>query len=594
MDQTNPSQPQSPASGTPDRAALDAELMREIEDALGDMSLEDMMNDRSGAMRGAAPVKGERQLRTGTIFRVHDGEVYVEFDPKRQGVCPVTQFEQEPKPGEKYDFFEERFDPFEGLWVISRPGATHKGDLDNLSAGMIVEARCVGMNKGGLDMEVSHHKAFMPAGQVDIRHIEDISVFLGEKFPCKIIELRREKGRMVLSRKAVILEERARMRDQVLAELEVGQTKTATITSLQQYGAFADIGGVDGLIHIGDISHERIKDPSEVLKAGQVVQVKVLRIDRESKPIKIALGLKQTMSDPALNAMGEIEAGATLTGRVTKLMDFGAFVEVAPGIEGLIHVSEMSWTERVKHPSKLINVGDEVECKVLEVDSKNKRISLGLKQLQSNPWDELELKHPVGTQVEGEVKSVTDFGVFVDIGLGIDGLVHISDLAWTKKFAHPSEKYKKGDKIRATVLGIDKANEKFSLGVKQLERDPWDNIKTRYKVGTAIDGSITKLTDFGAFVELEEGIEGLIYVSEIADHRIEKPSDVLKVGDKVRAEILSIEPKDRRIGLSIKQLGRSEERANYEKYMGESSKKTSMGDLLGDKLKAALGGKKDE
>ena len=384
MDQTNPSQPQSPASGTPDRAALDAELMREIEDALGDMSLEDMMNDRSGAMRGAAPVKGERQLRTGTIFRVHDGEVYVEFDPKRQGVCPVAQFEQEPKPGEKYDFFEERFDPFEGLWVISRPGATHKGDLDNLSAGMIVEARCVGMNKGGLDMEVSHHKAFMPAGQVDIRHIEDISVFLGEKFPCKIIELRREKGRMVLSLKAVILEERARMRDQVLAELEVGQTKTATITSLQQYGAFADIGGVDGLIHIGDISHERIKDPSEVLKAGQVVQVKVLRIDRESKPIKIALGLKQTMSDPALNAMGEIEAGATLTGRVTKLMDFGAFVEVAPGIEGLIHVSEVAH-ERIPTPDKVLQVGEVLQVKVLSVDMGRKRISLSRKALLDRP-----------------------------------------------------------------------------------------------------------------------------------------------------------------------------------------------------------------
>ena len=295
MDQMNSSNPMnnSPAtpvhspSGSPERIAADAELMQEIADALGDMRLEDMVDDRSTAHRGAQ-VNGERQLRVGTVFRVHDGEVFIEFDAKRQGVCPVAQFEAEPKAGEKYEFFEERFDPFEGLWVVSRPGATHKGELNSLSAGMIVEARCVGMNKGGLDMEVSHHKAFMPAGQVDIRHIEDISVFLGEKFPCKIIELRREKGRMVLSRKAVLLEERARMRDQVLAEVEVGQTRTATITSIQQYGAFADIGGVDGLIHVGDISHERIKDPSEVLKAGQVVQVKVLRIDRDAKPMKIA------------------------------------------------------------------------------------------------------------------------------------------------------------------------------------------------------------------------------------------------------------------------------------------------------------------
>jgi small subunit ribosomal protein S1 len=325
---------------------------------------------------------------------------------------------------------------------------------------------------------------------------------------------------------------------------------------------------------------------------GDEIKVKVLKYDREKE--RVSLGLKQVTANPWDEAEYKFPVSMTVKGKVVSLKDYGAFVELEDGIEGLIHVSEMSWTERVKHPSKLINVGDEVECKVLEVDSKNKRISLGLKQLQSNPWDELELKHPVGTQVEGEVKSVTDFGVFVDIGLGIDGLVHVSDLAWTKKFAHPSEKFKKGDKLRAVVLGIDKMNEKFSLGIKQLERDPWDSIKSRYKVGTAIDGSVTKLTDFGAFVELEEGIEGLIYVSEIADHRIEKPSDVLKVGDKVRAEILSIEPKDRRIGLSIKQLGRSEERANYEKYMGEGSKKTSMGDLLGDKLKSALKTGKDE
>ena len=391
MDQMNSSNPMSnsPAtpvhspSGSPERIAADAELMQEIADALGDMRLEDMVDDRSTAHRGAQ-VNGERQLRVGTVFRVHDGEVFIEFDAKRQGVCPVAQFEAEPKAGEKYEFFEERFDPFEGLWVVSRPGATHKGELNSLSAGMIMEARCVGMNKGGLDMEVSHHKAFMPAGQVDIRHIEDISVFLGEKFPCKIIELRREKGRMVLSRKAVLLEERARMRDQVLAEVEVGQTRTATITSIQQYGAFADIGGVDGLIHVGDISHERIKDPSEVLKAGQVVQVKVLRIDRDAKPMKIALGLKQTMSDPTLNALGEIEAGASVTGRVTKLMDFGAFVEIAPGVEGLIHVSEVAH-QRIDTPAQVLSVGEVLQVKVLSVDMDRKRISLSRKALLERP-----------------------------------------------------------------------------------------------------------------------------------------------------------------------------------------------------------------
>ncbi|MBI4925451.1 MAG: S1 RNA-binding domain-containing protein, partial [Bdellovibrio sp.] len=263
--------------------------------------------------------------------------------------------------------------------------------------------------------------------------------------------------------------------------------------------------------------------------------------------------------------------------------------ELEDGVEGLIHVSEMSWTERIKHPSKVLNVNDMVECKVLEIDTKNKRISLGLKQLQPNPWDELDLKYPVGTIVEeGVVKSITDFGVFVDVGMGIDGLVHVSDISWTKKIGHPSEKFKKGDAIRTVVLSIDKGNEKFSLGIKQLERDPWENIRSRYRVGQSIEGRVTKLTDFGAFVEIEEGVEGLIYVSELADHRVEKPTDILKAGEIVRAEILSIEPKERRIGLSIKQLSRTEERVNYESYVGEKSKKTSFGELLGEKLKSVL------
>ena len=385
MDQTNQTPPPPPPSGSSDRAAMDAELMREIEDALGDMRLEDMVPDRPTAVRGGgASASGARTVRTGTVFRVHDGEVFIEFDPKRQGVCPVTQFEAPPSPGEQFEFVEERFDPFEQLWVVSRPGATHKGDLDSLSAGMIVEARCVGMNKGGLDMEVAHHKAFMPSGQVDLRHIEDISVFLGEKFPCKIIELRREKGRMVLSRKAMQLEERARMRDKVLAELEVGQTRTATITSIQQYGAFADIGGVDGLIHVSDLTHERVKDPGQVVKVGDVVQVRVLRIDREAKPVKIALGRKQTIADPALTAIAEIEAGATVTGRVTKVMDFGAFVELAPGIEGLIHVSECAH-ERIPTPAKVLTVGEVLQVKVLSVDMDRKRISLSRKALLDRP-----------------------------------------------------------------------------------------------------------------------------------------------------------------------------------------------------------------
>jgi len=318
---------------------------------------------------------------------------------------------------------------------------------------------------------------------------------------------------------------------------------------------------------------------------------KILKYDREKE--RVSLGLKQVSPNPWDEAEYKFPVGKIVKGKVVSLKDYGAFVELDDGVEGLIHVSEMSWTERVKNPSKYVKVGDAVECKVLEVDTRNKRISLGMKQLQDNPWDALELKFPVGAIVEEcEIKSITDFGMFVDVGMGIDGLIHVSDLSWNKKVANPAEKYKKGDKVRAVVLGIDKQAEKFSLGIKQLERDPWENIKSRYRVGQSVEGAVTKIADFGAFMELEEGIEGLIYVSELSEQRVEKPSDVVKLGEKVRAEILSIEPKDRRISLSIKQLGRSEERANYETYMGDRNKKTSMGDLLGDKLKGAL--KKDE
>jgi len=542
----------------------------------------------------------EGEVIDGTIVSLSSEWATVDIGYKCEGLVPLQEFKDAQgvahvNVGDVVAVYLERMEMENGFMLLSKDKAEIIRAWDEISAAcekdQVVEGTVIGKVKGGLSVDIGV-KAFLPGSQIDTKPIKNLDKFLGKRLKFKIIKFNKKRGNIVLSRRAVVSQERELQRAETLANIQEGMIVTGVVKNITEYGAFIDLGGMDGLLHITDMSWGRIKHPSELFAVGDEIKVKVLKYDREKE--RVSLGLKQVTANPWDEAEYKFPVGMTVKGKVVSLKDYGAFVELDDGIEGLIHVSEMSWTERVKHPSKLINVGDEVECKVLEVDSKNKRISLGLKQLQSNPWDELEIKNPVGTQVEGEVKSVTDFGVFVDIGLGIDGLVHVSDLAWTKKFAHPSEKYKKGDKIRAMVLGIDKVNEKFSLGVKQLERDPWENIKTRYKVGTAIDGAVTKLTDFGAFVELEEGIEGLIYVSEIADHRIEKPSDVLKVGDKVRAEILSIEPKERRIGLSIKQLGRSEERANYEKYMGENAKKTSMGDLLGDKLQAALGGKKDE
>ena len=543
----------------------------------------------------------EGEVVDGTVVSIGSEYATIDIGYKCEGLVPLQEFKDahgvaHVQVGDVVSVYLERMEMENGFMLLSKDKAEIIRAWDEISQAcekdQLVEGMVIAKVKGGLSVDIGV-KAFLPGSQIDTKPVKNLDKFLGKKLKFKIIKFNKKRGNIVLSRRAVVAQERELQRAETLANLQEGVIVTGTVKNITEYGAFIDLGGMDGLLHITDMSWGRIKHPSELFAVGDEIKVKILKYDREKE--RVSLGLKQVSPNPWDDVEYKFPIGVKVKGKIVSLKDYGAFVELEDGIEGLIHVSEMSWTERVKHPSKLINVGDEVECKVLEVDSKNKRISLGLKQLMENPWDALELKYPVGTIAEGEVKSVTDFGVFIDIGMGIDGLVHISDIAWTKKFAHPSEKFKKGDPVRAVVLGIDKASEKFSLGIKQLERDPWENIKSRYRQGQAVEGLVTKLTDFGAFVELEEGVEGLIYVSEIADHRIEKPSDVLKVDDKIRAEILSIEPKERRIGLSIKQLGRTEERANYDQYVGERSKKTSMGDILGDKLKAAFkGGKEDQ
>jgi small subunit ribosomal protein S1 len=542
----------------------------------------------------------EGEVVDGTVVAVTPDYATIDIGYKCEGLVPIQEFKDAQgvahvAVGDVVSVYLERMELDNGFMLMSKDKAEIIRAWDEISQAcekdQLVEGTVIAKVKGGLSVDIGV-KAFLPGSQIDTKPVKNLDKFLGKKLKFKIIKFNKKRGNIVLSRRAVVAQERELQRAETLQNIQEGQVVTGTVKNITEYGAFIDLGGMDGLLHITDMSWGRIKHPSELFAVGDDIQVKILKYDREKE--RVSLGLKQVSPNPWDEVEYKFPIGVKVKGKVVSLKDYGAFVELEDGIEGLIHVSEMSWTERVKHPSKVINVGDEVECKVLEVDPKNKRISLGLKQLQENPWDALEIKFPIGTIVEGTVKSVTDFGVFVDIGMGIDGLVHVSDLAWAKKFAHPSEKFKKDEPIRAVVLGIDKASEKFSLGIKQLERDPWDSIKARYRQGQGVDGLVTKLTDFGAFVEIEEGIEGLIYVSEIADHRIEKPADVLKVGDKVRAEILSIEPKERRIGLSIKQLGRSEERANYDQYVGERSKKTSMGDLLGDKLKQSLKGEKEE
>jgi len=540
----------------------------------------------------------EGEIIDGTVLNIGPEYVTVDIGYKSEGNIPLQEFKDAAgtahvNVGDVLGCYIERIDMESGFVLLSKDKAEIIKAWDEISSAcesdQMVEGTVISKVKGGLTVDIGV-KAFLPGSQLDSKPVKNLEKFIGKKMKFKIIKFNKKRGNIVLSRRAVMAQEREMQRAETLANIQEGSVVSGTVKNITEYGAFIDLGGMDGLLHITDMSWGRIKHPSELFNVGDEVKVKVLKYDRDKE--RVSLGLKQVSPNPWDEAEYKFPIGMKVKGKVVSLKDYGAFIELDDGIEGLIHVSEMSWTERVKHPSKLLNVGDEVECKVLEVDPKNKRISLGIKQLQSNPWDELEMKYPVGSIIECEVKSVTDFGVFIDVNMGIDGLIHVSDLSWNKKITNPTEKYKKGDQVRAVVLGIDKKNEKFSLGIKQLERDPWENIKSRYRIGQAIDGQVTKVTDFGAFVEIEDGIEGLIYISELSDNRVAKPSDVIKIGDTVRTEILSIEPKERRISLSIKQLARSEERANYDAYVGEKSKKTSMGDILGDKLRDAL--KKDE
>lgn len=540
----------------------------------------------------------EGQIVDAQVVSVGSENVTVDIGFKCEGLIPLHEFvdhtgEAKVAVGDPLSVYIERMEIENGFILTSKDKANIIKAWDEISSacdsGQTVEGTVLTKVKGGLSVDIGV-KAFLPGSQIDTKPIKDLDQFVGQKMKFKIIKFNKKRGNIVLSRRAVIMAERELQRVETLSKIEEGMIVSGTVKNITEYGAFIDLGGMDGLLHITDMSWGRVKHPSELFNVADTIEVKILKYDKDKE--RVSLGLKQVKGDPWDEAEFKFPIGKTVKGKVVTLKEYGAFVELDEGIEGLIHVSEMSWTERVKHPSKVLKVNDEVECKVLEVDRKNKRISLGIKQLQSNPWEELEMKFPIGTIIEeGEVKSITDFGVFIDIGMGIDGLIHVSDVSWTKKFNHPSELYKKGDKVRCVVLAIDKENEKFSLGVKQLERDPWDNIKSRYRQGQAVEGDVRKLTDFGAFVELEEGVEGLIYISEISDQRVKKPGDILKVGDHVRAEILSIEPKERRIGLSIKQLGRTEDRESYESYMSEqdTASSSTMGDLFGDRLKAALG-----
>ncbi|WP_029917673.1 30S ribosomal protein S1 [Pelobacter seleniigenes] len=561
----------------------------EMETMDGEESFEELLKDYE---QGGFELK-RNDVVQGTIVQVNPDSVVVDVGYKSEGVIPIREFADEKgeinvNVGDVYDVLFGGGESDSGLIVLSKEKADRQKIWNSLEEGAVVEGRIVSRIKGGLSVDIGVN-AFLPGSQVDLRPVRNLDKVIGQSYEFKIIKLNKRRGNIVLSRRVLLESERESQRGETLKTLEENQVVEGIVKNLTDYGAFIDLGGIDGLLHITDMSWGRVKHPSDILAVGDKINVKVLKFDKDKE--RVSLGLKQIAPDPWLDVDSKYPIGAKVTGKVVSLTDYGAFVELEEGVEGLIHVSEMSWTKRVKHPNKVLNIGDDVESVVLALDTDNRRISLGLKQVEPNPWDVIGEKFPIGTIIEGQVKNITDFGIFVGVDEGIDGLVHISDLSWTKRIKHPSEAYKKGDLVKAVVLNIDRENERFSLGLKQLSSDPWETVPTRYARGTIVKGKVTSVTDFGIFIELEEGIEGLIHVSELSKEKIDSPKEFAHVGDDLEAAVLQVDTVDRKIALSIKNLDEQKEKAEVNEFMGAQKNATSN---LGALLQGALDRKSDD
>ena len=531
----------------------------------------------------------------GKVVEVQEDYVLVDINYKSEGLIPISEFRvvdgaRDIAVGSEVEVYIDRIENENGMVVLSKDKADMLRAWNDISRAAeneeVIEGTIIAKVKGGLSVDIGV-KAFLPGSQIDLRPVRNIDAYIGKKYKFKVIKFNKKRGNIVLSRRALLEEERESLRSQTLDAMKEGSVVKGVVKNITDYGAFIDLGGMDGLLHITDMSWGRVKHPSEILNVGDEIDVKVLKFDNEKE--RVSLGLKQLKPDPWESVAAEFTTGRKVKGKVVSLTDYGAFIELAEGIEGLIHVSEMSWTKRVKHPSQILKVGDEIDVQVLEIDGSNRRISLGMKQLETNPWIEMKESYAPGTIIEGDVKSITDFGVFIGVEDGIDGMIHISDFSWTKRINHPSEMFKKGDKVRAVVLGVDIENERFSLGLKQLESDPWTNIESKYNIGNQYDVKVVKLADFGVFVELESDIEGLIHISELSTKRVDKPDDVVKVDDTLRAEIISIDRDSRKIGLSAKLVKLREQKADVEDYVKKATatSKTSLGDLFAETLKQA-------
>ena len=529
----------------------------------------------------------EGTIVTGKVVRISDDSVVVDIGHKSEGEVPKEEFVDASgnfnvSVGDSVEVFLDSFEDNHGDMVLSRERAEMLRAWDKISQayenGEIVEGVVLSRVKGGLSVDIGV-KAFLPGSQVDLRPVRNLDKLIGNKLSFKIIKFNKKRGNIVLSRRVLLEQDREKLRSTTLVSLQEGAIVKGIVKNITDYGAFVDLGGIDGLLHITDISWGRISNPSQVFEVGQEIEVKVLSYDPEKQ--RVSLGYKQLQHDPWEDALKKFTVGLRCTGKVVSLTDYGAFVELEEGVEGLIHVSEMSWTKRIKHPGKFVKIGEEVEVVVLAIDQENRRISLGMKQIEPNPWDIIKERYQEGDVIRCKIRNITDFGLFVAIEEGIDGLIHISDISWTEKIKHPGDLYQKGDEVEAKVLQIDIENERFSLGIKQLQEDPWIALLNRMPVGTKGRGKVVKVTDFGVFVELEKGIEGMIHISELSDQPVEKVTDVVKEGDEVDFVVIATDYDERKISLSRKAYLRNLQGEDLKEYIGSVSEpKTSMAEAF--------------
>jgi len=537
----------------------------------------------------------EGEVVTGRVISIDKDHVLVDIGYKSEGQIRIQEFRKEDgsipvEVGDKVEVMVEWWDEEEERVVLSKEKAENVKVWEQIKKSYDEEGTIQGVItnrvKGGFSVDIGV-QAFLPGSQADLRPIRNLDDLVGKTFDFKILKYNRKRSNIVLSRRVILEKEREEKRAATLESIYEGKVVDGVVKNITEYGVFVDLGGVDGLLHITDISWGRVKHPSDLFTVGDDITVKILNLDLEKE--RVSLGMKQLTPDPWTTAAEKYAVGSRVTGKVVSLTDYGSFVELEEGIEGLIHVSEMSWTRKVRHPSKVVSVGEKVDAVVLDIKPDSRRISLGMKQVVPNPWDVIAEKYPVGTTIEGKIKNITDFGLFIGIDEGIDGLVHISDISWTKRIKHPSELYKKGDVVQAIVLDIEKDNERFSLGIKQLQEDPWVSVAERYEVGKEITGTVTNVTDFGIFVELEEGVEGLVHVSEISKEKIKTPVGQYNVGDMLTAKVMNINSDERRIGLSIKRLGMEEDQNVLSEYVNSMGPATStFGEILRENLQGKL------